>query len=285
MNFLKKLGCAAAVSLAMAGTANAGPVLNDWVFNPNGGGFANGQTINESLDVNGNAFIQITPTGGSGFSFREHAVFNIVQADSNGQLFPVNYTGGNITATFEAVGTGNFSGAFSFTSGTIRMYQNPAGGQYGTTAGFYGANLGTQIAEFNVIVGGGGTVDANGSPISNGQVSIFAEAKPGMLKSGYFFDGSGTDLSNSSLLAFAFTNANTVSRPTNNQIKEIACEFSEFKGNGCGRGTYRNVAGQHFFVGGNGQFKLAEVPEPASVALFGVALAAIGAARSRKKSA
>jgi len=284
MNFIKQLVCAAALSTFASG-AFASPVMNNWVFNPTGTGYQAGQKINEYLDVNGNGFIQLNRTSTTTFSFTEHAVFNLVQADSNGQLFPMNYAGGNITATLEAVGSGTYGGAFGFTSGTIRMYQNPTGGQYGTTAGFYGANLGTQIAEFNVIVGGGGTVDANGSPISNGQVSIFAEAKPGMLKSGYFFDGSGTDLSNSSLLAFAFTNANTVSRPTNNQIKEIACEFSEFKGNGCGRGTYRNVAGQHFFVGGNGQFKLAEVPEPASVALFGVALAAIGAARSRKKSA
>ncbi|MGJ9420894.1 hypothetical protein ACHAC9_24685, partial [Massilia sp. CMS3.1] len=74
--------------------------MNNWVFNPIGGGFASGQTIKESLDVNGNAFIQITPTGGTSFSFTEHAVFNIVQADANGKLFPVNYPGGNITATF-----------------------------------------------------------------------------------------------------------------------------------------------------------------------------------------
>ncbi len=284
MNFIKQLVCAAALSTVASG-AFASPVMNNWVFNPSGTGYQAGQKINEYLDVNGNGFIQLNRTSATNFSFTEHAVFNLVQGDSNGKLFPMNYAGGNITATLEAVGSGTYGGAFGFTSGTIRMYQNPTGGQYGTTAGFYGANLGTQIAEFSVIVGGGGVVDANGSPISNGQVSIFAEAKPGMLKSGYFFDERGTDLSNSSLLAFAFTNANTVSRPTTNQIKEIACEFSEFKGNGCGRGTYRNVAGQHFFVGGNGQFKLAEVPEPASVALFGVALAAIGAARSRKKSA
>ncbi|WP_217619395.1 hypothetical protein, partial [Achromobacter sp. GbtcB20] len=95
----------------------------------------------------------LTPTGGTSFSFREHAVFNIVQADSNGMLFPQNFAGGNITATFVAYGTGNFSGAFKFTGGTIRMYQKPTNGQYGTTAGVYGANLGNLIASFGVLAG------------------------------------------------------------------------------------------------------------------------------------
>src|SRR5690349_15311789 len=99
MKFLKKLACATAVAMSVAGSANAGVVINDWVFNPAGQGYASGQEINEYLDVNGNAFIQLTPTGGNSFSFTEHAVFNIVQADSNGQLFPLNFAGGNISAT------------------------------------------------------------------------------------------------------------------------------------------------------------------------------------------
>ena len=288
MKFLKKLTCAAALALSFANVHAAvnGAVMNDWVFNPNGGGFASGQTINEYLDVNGNAFIQLTPTGTNSFSFVEHAVFNIVQADSNAQLFPVNYAGGNISAVFQANGTGNFSGAFTFTGGTISIYQNTAN-QYGSTAGTYGANLGNLIASFNVL-GGGGNVDASGRPISNGEVSVIASADVGALKAGYFFDGKGKDLSTESLLSFAFTNANNVASPSKNLVPELVCEFAGFKGNGCTKGTtFANKPGEYFLFSNNGQFKLAaEVPEPGSLALFGIAMLGAGVvARKRAKKA
>jgi len=287
MKFLKKLTCAAAVAMSMASAAHAGPVLEDWVFNPNGGGYEAGRQVDEYLDVNGNAFIQINPTGGNSFNFTEHAVFNIVQADGKGGfLFPVQYTGGNITATFEATGTGNFSGAFSFTGGTIRMYQNPVGGQYAGTEGIYGADRGNLIAEFNVLAGGGGLVDASGDPTNNGQVTVLAKATPGSLAEGYFFRNGGKDLAMESIMSFAFTNANTIANPNGTLVDEVACQFAGFGGAGCSGGTYANTPGQYFFVGNNGQFKLAEVPEPGTLALFGIAMLGAGvAARKRAKKA
>jgi hypothetical protein len=287
MNYLKKLMCAAAITLGTTGAAIASPVLNKWVFNPVGGGFSGGQVINEYLDFNGNAFIQLTATGNNAFTFKETAVFNALQADSNGKLFPLNYPGGNITATFVATGTGEFGGAFSFNGGTIRMYRNPVYGQYAGTTGYYGANLGEMIAEFDVLAGGGGRVDSTGNPTNNGQVSVFAQAAPGMLDAGYFYNGAGRDLSTSSVLSFAFTNANTLGSPTGDMVSEVACQFAGFTGPGCTGGRYRNRAREYFFIGSNGQFKLAElneVPEPGSIALFGIALAAAGAVARKRKA-
>ena len=278
MTFLKKLGCAAAIALA-ANAAQAELVMNDWSFHPTGG--ATGQVINEYLDVNGNAFIQLTPTGVNSFSFTEHGVFNIVQADSNGRLFPIKFPGGNISLLLEAYGTGNFSGAFSFTGGTVRMYQNPAD-EYGTDAGIYGAQ-GNLIGTFQIEARGGGNVDADGNPTGNGDVSIFASAAKGELAAGYFYNSNGVDMSTLDNTAFAFTDANPLSRPTSLLVSEVACQFAGFTGNGCNGQAYANAPGQYFFVNNSGQFKFADVPEPGSVALFGIALFGLGALRRRAK--
>jgi hypothetical protein len=278
MKLFTKLAATAGLALSMMGSAHADVVLNNWQFNPLGTGVATAQTINEFLNVNGNAFIELTGKTATTFNFIEHAAFNIVQADGNGQLFPLNYAGGNITATFEATGTGFFNGAFTFTGGTIRMFQNPTNNQYATTTGMYGADLGNEIAVFTVLPGGGGFVDGTGNPINTGAVNVYAKATS--MDAGYFFKQDDSDMSFQEVMAFAFTNATGTQSPTANMVSEIACEFSGF----C-TGPYSNVPGDHFFVSNDGQFKLTQaVPEPGSLALFGIALLGAGVV-SRKRAA
>ena len=280
MKLLKKLASAAALTLAFAATANASTVINDWTFNPMGTGYASGSVVNESLDVNGNGFIAITSTGGNSFTFTESAVFAVTGKDGGGSIGGA--FGNKVTATFQATGTGTFSGGFTFTGGTIKMYSGPD--QYTSTAGHYGADTGTLIATFTVLAGGGGQVDGSGNPVANGQVSVFAQAlTPGGLKQGYFFNSAGTDLAGQDILAFAFTGANPIGSPSSTMVKEIACEFAGYSGPGCTSGTYANVPGQYIFVGNNGQLKLAEAPEPGSLALFGIAILGAGVV-SRKRA-
>lgn len=155
MKSLKQFACAALIAASATGTANAGTMINEWIFNPVRTGYGSGQTVNEYLDVNGNSFMQTNAAAGNSFSFRQHTVFNIVQADSNGQLLMLNYPGGNITGTFEANGTGRYGSSLNYTGGMVRLYQNPVSQQYATDAGYYGANLGREIARFEVYGGGG----------------------------------------------------------------------------------------------------------------------------------
>ena len=280
MKLLKKLASAAALTLAFAASANASTVINNWQLNPQGTGLAGSTLINESLDVSGNAFIAITATSASTFTFTEHAAFAITGKD--GGLSLGTYAN-NLTATFEASGTGTFAGGFTFTSGTINIYSSSTN-VYGSTTGIYGANTGTLIASFTVLAGGGGQVDGSGNPVANGQVSVFAQAlTPGGLTPGYFFNSAGTDLSGQDIMSFAFTGANPIGTPSSTLVAELACQWAGYTGPGCNGSAYANVPGQAVFVGNNGQFKLAEAPEPGSLALFGIAILGAGVV-SRKRA-
>ena len=286
MKLLKKIAFAAAIAMSFAGTASASTeVLTDWHFSPNGTGIANSEQVNEYLDITGNGFIQLSTVGAPAgtFNFMEHGVFTLPFADNSGVQFASSFAGGNISIMFEASGTGTFNGEFQFGGGTIKMYQNPTNNQYGTAVGIYGANQGNLIANFNVY-GGGGKVDGTGAPLGNGDVSVFAKAD--FLKAGYFFNPNGTSMVSQDIFSFAFTGANGVSNPRATLVSELVCQFSAYAGPGCGGGVYSNVPGNHFIVSNSGSFKLAtEVPEPGSLALFGLAILGAGFASRKRKQA
>lgn len=283
MNLNKKLSAALATYVLVSGSAGAAPVLTEWVFSPVGQGFDGGRLVNEHLDVNGTTFFQLQQTGDRTVAFRQHAVFNIIQADSDGRLFPVEYRGGNITGIYEAYGAGKLGGAFSYGGGSLSLYQNPVSGQYASRAGVYGANLGNLIGEVRLTPGGGGILDRGGAPFVNTAIRLGGRIE--RLHEGYFYSGSGDDLTGARNLAISLSIGNTfvMSYSDPLRVSEVACEYAGFTGPGCTGGVYQNVPGEHIFLSVNGELKLVDVPEPGSLALFGIAM--LGAAAVRRRSA
>lgn len=214
-------------------------------------------------------YVQNSITGLGQFSFNEFGMFNTVLADGSKPLSPI------LTSTFVGSGTGNVGGNLSFAAGGLLNV-------------FSGAN---NIATFQLL-SGSAVLNAN-STLPNGTVSLIFQATA--LSAGYFFNNSMVDLSTllsqpgGLVMGFATTNAidlsddtvvngNLVDGGVNVDADLITGFNTAFKTN---LGTVNADQMTNLYISNNGQFKM-EVPEPAGIALMGVALLGLGASRRRR---
>ncbi len=305
---------AGSVLLLSAGTASAQMSLNDWILDLSnfGGGFVGQQTTGEptnpaigvdqatftaptriqTVDVDGSGTLSV---GDTQTAVGVGAITSFV--NSNNQVFQ-NATNG-VTNTFLGV---DFEVTFTFTlnevitsvlgddvdfahtGGTLTLYVDDTpdfNGNAGT-----GADNGVAIATFAVIPGaGGGNIDLSDL---DGNVNAVFEATS--ITAGWLFDGSGTDLStlldaNGDPLLIAFSDSNfDICTPGGNE-----CEPNQFIEGGAfdALGTpYPTDFDQFdFFAEEDGSIDLALLPEPGTMAIFGLGLLGLGLAVRRRQRA
>lgn len=275
MNAVLKSLAGFAITATIMSTAHAALVDQYTLKLPN----PNGQTVTDigALGFNGESFVKNTfASDKNNFTFTDNGVFNITTNNGGAALLDfgqltANYTGGT--------GTGSLSGgAISFNAGgTLDIFYNPTkafatpskGGNAGNR---FGAATGTKIASFTQLAGGGGGINPDGTPAANGVLTL-------LFKATYFMDNvwfanNGSELQEGVTFGFVTSNASQDVNKIDPIMKQILS----------GSPTAVNNAPNQFFVQNGGQLKLetTDVPEPASLAIFGLGLAGVALLRRRK---
>lgn len=271
---------AALAAAAFSSAAFAQAVILNWELKPTASADSTG--IN-NLSFNGESYIVNTFSSPSAFTFTDLGVFNVGQ--KNGGL-NLSLNGGQLTTVYSGgSGSGSLTtGNFTFNAGgTLSFYYNTAP-TFGTKAGNnYGASDGTLIGTFTQLAGGGGTIQANGLPTANGQITSLFQAT--FLAAGVWLDSAAVDLAGSIpfLLGFTTVNANE-DISANGPCPGVNCTIDPNLVGALGA-IIPNDPPNHFLVRNGGQFQLEKtsIPEPGTIALLGLGLLGLGFGTVRRR--
>ena len=268
MTFKKSVAALASVAaLTFAGSANA--YLTNWYLDANGatGGSGDAVQVANYLNLNGQAFVQITssplPTPMAPvYTFNEAGFFNTFSADGATSL------GANpLHSEFTASGFGDINTAkVIFNAGGLLNIYNVANSLIGTFS----------------LTSGDGQLQT-GTVLPNGTFSLIFQAQS--LAAGYFYDSAMNDLSTNvgAGLTFGFATTNAIDLLDNevNATNKATLAGIYNKGFGTSLTTVSDNNADMLLIGNDGQFRLA-IPEPTSMALVGLGLTGLAALRRRK---
>ena len=270
--FVLKAGLVVAAALGVS-AAQADTVR----FNTLGTGIAGSLPVTSAISTHGSGFVmsQANPADPTSFVFQETGAYQLTQADG---VSPIGYH--DITLLYTVSGTVNpFTGLLSFATGSFNLFSD-ANFNFGSMSAdpmtVFGASDGTLIGSFQI---------APGTGYASGTVHMEGSAIAGSILPGYFFSGTGVDLSLTDDLQFAIDIGNALEpSPTTAQVSELVCKASAFPGPGCNGMPYSNTP-YYFVVSDGGQVVVSthDVPEPASAMLVFAGLAGIGFMRRSRK--
>ncbi len=261
---IKKTLVSAAVAASLfALSAPASATLTNWYIDTDGAGGNAPVLVSDYLDLVGQAFVNNTFTSATTFTYNEVGRFNTASADGFTALSPL------LTSRFVGTGSGTTGGTLAFTPG-------------GTLNVFSGA---TDIADF-ILQTGSANLNAN-STLPNGTVSLIFKATA--MQSGYFFDQFMNDLAPTAnsptgiVLGFATTNAISLATtdPATGFVNPLLITDYNTAFNPDIVGPVKANDTNLLYLSNNGQYRLA-VPEPSTLALFGIAMLGAGFLSRRK---